>query len=458
MPRRKLWLVGALLTATPYGTRLADNFLSDDHDLLRWALSTSLVGGLQHPPWTTWLRPITDLLWQATVAVFDTDPLYHHLVNLTLHVTNATLVGALAWRLSASNAASMTAAALFTVHPTAVAAVQWLAGRYDLLSTGLALLALHFAASSSDRRRQGVCVSSVVCAVLAMLAKESAVALPFVAVVLSSPTLARASGALRPLVTRETTRAMLLLVPVYFALRWILFGGLGGYGWHSRLQPVQLLNPFLALPLGVLPWHLDSPLHGFSRLPWLVTCAFSAVAIIWKTPLMACAYGAAFLPIINMMGSGGFLTSEVARLMYFPSVMLSVAVGILVNALWRRQQIVALIGASVLIAMGLTSTSRRLSAWRDASLVTSAVTSTLRSHRPTMALPALIDCTRLPDNIRGAWVYRTGCDSQVRLVLGEDAARGARGADAVLAHGARFESYWCVALNGQSLSPGVCGS
>ena len=445
-----------LLPALLYAPRLGDYFVSDDFDLLHWAVVTSAVEGFVRPPWTTWLRPATDLLWQATEAAFGQHPMGHHVVNLALHLVNTSLVWSIAWRATASRLASVAAALLFGVHPTACEAVQWLSGRYDLLATAFALSALVFAGESADRRQPRLAVVGFLFAVLALMAKEAAVALPFIAAVLAWPWLARTTARGRPLVPSALAAAMLALVPIYFGVRWVLFGGLGGYGWHGRLDPVQFLNPLLSLPLATLPWHLDSPLDGMSRLPWVGVALASAAALAWRAPLFACAYLAAFVPILNMTGSGGFVTAEVARLMYFPLAMVAVGAGLVVDAAAVRAPRATALACAVALAMAVTGTWVRLGAWRDAAAVSTAVQASLARERAGMAFPALVDCSLLPDNIQGAWVYRTGCDAQAKLVIGEGTARGTRLRDPVWPQRGRFASWWCVAADGRSLRRGLC--
>lgn len=445
-----------LLPVPLYAARLGDFFQSDDFDLLHWAVRTSVLEGLVRPPWQTWFRPLTDLLWQATEAMFGQRPAGHHAVNLLLHVVNAGLVSWIAWRAAGSRVAAIAAASLFGVHPTATAAVQWLSGRYDLLATCLALASILLASACADRRRAGLAVCSVLCAVLAMLAKEAAAALPLVVLVLASPRLARTTARGHALVPPRLAWSIAALLPIYLGVRWLLFGGLGGYGQHARLDLVHLWNPLLSLPLATLPWPVDSPLDGLSRWPWLAIAAGSAVVLVWRAPLFACAYLAAFAPIVNMMGRAGFVTAEVARLMYLPLSMVAIGLGLVAGAAaGRRPRLTALALAAVL-AVSATGGWSRLAAWRDAAVVTASVQDTLVRDRLGMASPALVDCRLLPDNIRGAWVYRTGYDAQARLALGERVARATRPGDAVWPRRDEFASQWCLAGDGRSLRRGLC--
>ncbi len=453
-------LIGALLPLVVYAARLGDNFVSDDYDLLHWALTRSFVDGLAHPPWTTWLRPVTDTLWQTTTSVFGTFAAGHHLVNLVLHVANAALVGLLASRYASprtASRASFAAAAFFALSPTAVSAVQWLSGRYDLLATLFSLVSLHLALACGDRWRPALAAGSLTCAALALFSKEAAIALPVIVLVFSSRHLHALTGEAHVApVPRGLAVAFLALLPVYFAIRWALFGGLGGYGWHGHLAVAQLLNPLLSLPLASVPVYIRTPLDGMSLWPWMLAALVSAGVMAWRTPVLAAAYLAAFVPIVNMMGTLGFIADEVSRLMYLPSVMVAASVGLVAAAVHARAPRLANVALAGVLIVSMAGTALRLTAWRDASTITSAVASTLQSAQADMARPVLVDCLALPDNVRGAWVYRTGYDTQIKLVLGEGSARGTRGDDAAYHARDTFGSTWCLSADGTSLTPGVC--
>lgn len=442
-----------------YLPRLGDYFVSDDFDLLHWAERTSLLDGLVRPPWQTWFRPVTDLLWQITEAAFGRGPAWHHLVNLGLHLGNACLVGVLASRAAGSRlagAAGVTAAAVFAVHPTTSAAVQWLSGRYDLLSTSLSLLALVLATRAMDTRRRACLFASVACAVLALLAKEAAAGLPPVALVLASATLARTSPRGVPMAPRTVAWSLAALLPLYLLARWAMFGGLGGYGGHGRLALVQIWNPLVSLPLATFPWPVDSPLDGASAIPWLGVAVVTAGWLAWRAPLFACAYLASFAPVLNMMGQGGFVTAEVARLMYFPAAMVAAGIGLAAHATARRMPWATVLAASAFVLVAAGGTWERLQAWRDAAAITARVQDTLDRERVHVPSPVLVDFRQLPDNVRGAWVYRTGYDAQVQMTLGERTARGTRPGDAQWALRDGVASLWCLAPDGASLERGLC--
>jgi len=80
-------------------------------------------------------RPLVTVSWQVNHWITGSGPMGFRVVNLTLHAIVCLLVVALAYRLTRSKPASVTAGILFAVLPSNSEAVAWISGRTDLLST-----------------------------------------------------------------------------------------------------------------------------------------------------------------------------------------------------------------------------------------------------------------------------------------------------------------------------------
>ncbi len=124
--------------------------------------------------------PLTWLSHMLDVELFGLWAGGHHLVGLGLHVANTVL---LFWVLGAATrkpGRSAVVAALFALHPLHVETVAWVAGRKDLLSTGLGFLAVaayvHYAARPGARRYFAILVAFGG----ALMAKSMLVTLPCV--------------------------------------------------------------------------------------------------------------------------------------------------------------------------------------------------------------------------------------------------------------------------------------
>jgi protein O-mannosyl-transferase len=159
---------------------------------LQW-MFTSFYRSNWHP--LTWLSHALDYAW------FGLNPWGHHLVSLIIHSLNSVLLFALvialiSFKPSAENAlrfvpvnnktllAAGVAAILFGIHPQHVESVVWVAERKDVLCLFFILLALlsyvFYNAVHTINARIGWYLSTLLCFVLALLAKPMAVTFPVI--------------------------------------------------------------------------------------------------------------------------------------------------------------------------------------------------------------------------------------------------------------------------------------
>ncbi|MDA8402623.1 MAG: tetratricopeptide repeat protein [Desulfobacteraceae bacterium] len=99
------------------------------HDSLIWAFSPFKTDT------QTYWHPLTWLSHMLDCQLFGVNPGAHHLVNLLLHVINATLLFLALHYMTRSLWKSAFVAALFALHPINVDSVAWIAERKNLLST-----------------------------------------------------------------------------------------------------------------------------------------------------------------------------------------------------------------------------------------------------------------------------------------------------------------------------------
>lgn len=187
-----------------YGVSLGHQFVFDDtslvvdNELVQLPLSragellTGATGGISY-------RPLRIFSYMVDYRIAGgLDPAVFHASNLVWHVLTTIAVYALACLTVGSLGGALAAASLFAVHPLGSEAVVYVAGRRDLLCTLFVLLALLCwcrllgAGSPGDgRRRAGVArrgallLGMVAFTALAMAAKEMAVVLPVLAVLLA---------------------------------------------------------------------------------------------------------------------------------------------------------------------------------------------------------------------------------------------------------------------------------
>lgn len=126
------------------------SFLSDDYVLVsmsqsfagNYASSVNYVSTFTHGGGDGFFRPLGYVSIWWTWPVAGLDPGRWHWVALTLHLANALLVYLLGCMIGLSRIYAWFASALFAWHGAHPEAVVWIAGRFDLLATFFALLAL----------------------------------------------------------------------------------------------------------------------------------------------------------------------------------------------------------------------------------------------------------------------------------------------------------------------------
>jgi tetratricopeptide (TPR) repeat protein len=195
-PAGRLAIAVALLSVLVYANSLTNGFALDDdpiiqrnHQLQSLANLSRFFGQDYFEPSRHMglYRPLVISSYALTVAFAGGDPLPFHLVNVVLHAANAVLLLLLVLRLTGDRLLAAGAGFLFAahaVHSEAVASITL--GRPELMATLFGLLTLHLLAIASrpGAHRAGVAyAASLVCFGLALLSKESAIAILPIAVV-----------------------------------------------------------------------------------------------------------------------------------------------------------------------------------------------------------------------------------------------------------------------------------
>ena len=260
-PRAAALLAGLVAASCVlYGNTLRLGLFSDDFVLAERAL---------HGRWLShgqFVRPLPSVLWGAILSA-TRNPAALHLLSIVLHGANAALVSILASRIGLSRAAAVAAGLLFLAFPSNVEAVVWPAALPDLLVATCALAFLHLARGRISRERALAALAVLVCG---LLCKESAIAIPLVAIVfwVVLPEGRRTAG--------WPVLASAIVICIAYAIVRITVVHLPES--YAQVPSRYLLKELIARPFGtlVLPWTtvvLDRwPLFGY--LP-----AFAVVAV-----------------------------------------------------------------------------------------------------------------------------------------------------------------------------------
>ncbi|HEX4487626.1 MAG TPA: tetratricopeptide repeat protein [Terriglobales bacterium] len=138
---------------------------------LQWALTTYDAGNW-HP--LTWLSHALD--WQ----LFQRNPAMHHLVNASLHASNALILFLLLLSATRRTWPSWIVAALWAFHPVNVESVAWIAERKNLLSMFFFLLALYAYGKFAKKQSAGRYSLVAILFALGLMAKPQIITFPFV--------------------------------------------------------------------------------------------------------------------------------------------------------------------------------------------------------------------------------------------------------------------------------------
>jgi protein O-mannosyl-transferase len=234
-------LCAALLLAVAmlvYGGSLLNDFAQDDELYVvhnQTVTSPSITGLFGPNKVTNVFRPVTFSTFALNWAAGGAQPFGYHLVNLLLHAAVTLLLYLLLQALlepePQARTVAFAAAFLFAVHPIHTEAVASVAGRSELLAGGFLLAAwlLHL------RGRQ---IPALICFLLALLSKESAVVFLPLALIGDY-----ARGEMKPLHRYGWITGLTVL---YLGVLWRIDGGRFG----------QNYIPFLDNPLVVLPANL----------------------------------------------------------------------------------------------------------------------------------------------------------------------------------------------------------
>jgi len=284
-----------------------------------------------------WL-PATWVTFGIDYTVWGMDPFGYHLTNLVLHAANSVLFYFVArWLLKAAmpdvsnvraEAAATMAALMFALHPMRVESVAWITERRDVLSGFfwlLALLAYLRAPERSGTKSGGWKILSLVCYVLAVMAKSITVTLPLVLLILDVYPLRRAGD-------RYRNRRLVLEKAPYTPMA--LFGaGMALFAAplipHDDLTFVERIaltaySLWFYLATTIVPWPL-SPLYGLPPsislaaprflAPLIVVFLLTAVAILLRRRLPAliaawAAYFVMLLPVSGMLHRGPQIAAD----------------------------------------------------------------------------------------------------------------------------------------------------
>jgi len=410
-------------------------FLSDDFAQIGKVLAgdLSVVWGREHGGF---FRPLFILSYFIDAKIWGARPFGFHLTNVVFHSLNAFLTFILSLRMvenlkltaGARRSIAIGAGAFFLLHPSHTEAVTWISGRADVLATFFCLASLWLYLSYVQSQRTSRLLLSLLSFTIALTAKESAICLPLLVVVL------RLFVGPVPR-DRETRQRFLTVMALYFSIllvfvgvRSVFIGSLvGGYGpsQHLNFSPTWLRDRLLeasvrsflpALP-SRLSWFLFKPLQSRVFILFsLASAGVIAAGIIlrrrWYGPsdrreqnrflvAIALLFLFSLLPVINLRLTLYQTLGE--RFLYLPTVFSCLLMAYLMATMLRQK----MLWFSILIcwlgfySLGLYQTNR---SWKEAARLSHNITDQLVDSATRDHLLIL----NLPDNLRGVPVFHNG--------------------------------------------------
>lgn len=427
-----LFILAALVA---YSSNLNSYFLSDDFAQIGRVLHKdfSVTWGQAHGGF---FRPLFILSYIVDGRIWHDRPLGYHLTNILLHALNSFLVFKLGLRLlqnlklpaKSIKAAAGAAAVLFLLHPSHTEAVTWISGRADLLATLFCLATLWCYCAFVNARRSVHLILALAFCTLALLAKESAICLPFLILIVGL----YLSRGRRVLIEFG---AMLVILIAFILVRASFLGSIvGGYGagQHLNFAPGWIRDRLLeAVGRSILPalpaawsWFLFKPLQSpLFMLIALAVLGCLAGALVFRRRryeasersrqnnlllVLVSLFLCALLPVINLRLSLYETLGE--RFLYLPTVFSCLAIGYLSIILIRNRTVWLIL---LVCALGFYSwrlyASNRL--WREAAQLTRSIKNDLTASSSEKHLTIL----NAPDNLRGVPVFHNGLPEALQL-------------------------------------------
>ena len=424
LPLRLGALAVGLLVVLLYLPALRNGFVNWDDDV--YVTSNPQIRSLAP---SSWLRafthvhaasgnwhPLTLVSHAVDYAIWGLRPAGHHLTSILLHGFNAALVVLVAVRLLQARragrarswpgmlAAGATAGLLFGLHPLRVESVAWVSERKDLLAALFYLLGvlsyLRYAGHTAavvrpwtDRRY----LTTLLCFVLSLLSKPTALSFPFVLLIIDWYPLYRLNGA-------GVRRLLLEKIPFFaldLGLATVTVLGQRASGAFRPLAEVTLGARILVatraaaiyLARTVLPTDL-LPFYSYPGHVSLVSWEFGVPVVVMTTAVVGClaavkkhrvfaavlaSYAVVLLPVLGIVQIGPQAMAD--RYAYLPSVPLVALVGAGFGALWDRQVLPSAwwrrvtVPTAGLLLLGLLSwqSVRQIGVWRNSETLWSRV-------------------------------------------------------------------------------------
>lgn len=432
MKQRGLGIVLAVAALFPFLPNARDFFVGDDFCLLTQSRQLTW-SALFAPGFASFFRPVPLVLYHLFGKLFGLEPLGYHLVNLLLHLLNVLLLYQVILSITERKAVAFLAAWGFAWHFAHAEAVIWISSQNELLVAAFGFLFLWGYWLSLERKAGWgwVYAASLLGLTMALVSKESAVALPWIAaglvlfyrrknkgqvllwlgphllLVVGFILLRGFLGAAMPTFIPGRQGAVSLspldvlsnyghfLVGLFFPLRFIFdFTGYEAYDrlalWGPGLNPLNLVLllslVFFVVLLLLVVWFLRPGREVWAGGVWIV---------------------AVLLPYVFFAGKG-------ERFLYLASGGAALLLAALLAALIERRRKLGMMISVLLFCLSLGICYERGRWWTRAADVSESVLGELHRIPPSGQEVFLVN---VPHRVHGAFVFTTCIGSAAHLFV-----------------------------------------
>ena len=450
--RLRAAVIGFLAFAV-FAPTLAYDFVYDDQSQVvnnPWIWQARFLPNLlTRPVWSfkgdqasNYYRPVQMLLYFADAQIFGRRPFGFHLTNVLVHAA-ASIAAFLLLRRVTGEGRAAGAALLFAVHPAHVESVAWIAGSTDVncaLLSFACLLAWCRVRDATGDRRVALCGVAGLLFFLALLAKETAIVVPALALLLPSlpgmgaapPGDGGAGGvpptgpplpAARPRWAAAIGGVSLAVLLPYLLLRTRALGGFSPLNRVPDMSAAEAAASGLALVpryllVAFTPWRLvpDRAFQPATGLldPWCLAGALILAGAAWagfaaRRAAPAVTFGLALLllpllPVLQVQWVGRNVQAD--RYLYFPSLgaCLLLAEGAARIMARLRAPAFRRVLASACVLLGIAAAARTVTAasiWKDDETLARAAIHL--EPRSTIMRVLLAGALERQDKIDEAW-------------------------------------------------------
>ncbi|MBN2457046.1 MAG: tetratricopeptide repeat protein [Sedimentisphaerales bacterium] len=345
------------------------------YDNFIWAFTTGRLSNW-HP--LTWLSHMLDC------QLFGTEPGWHHLVNLVLHILNTLLLFIALKRMTGTLWRSAFVAAVFALHPLHVESVAWVSERKDVLSTFFWFLTIILYVHYYRCGRKFWYLLTVLSFMLGLMAKPMLVTLPFVFLLLDYWPLGRLGRKTKTLFWLILEKISFFLLAAGSSVVTIVaqhgaIAKVGAISLNTRIANAlisyakYITRMFWPRDLALMyPYSAESVLIWQSAIIAALLLLAISVLIVWFTrrrKYLAVGwlwYLGTLVPVIGLVQVGSQAMAD--RYTYVPLIGLFIIIAWGVPELlekWRYRKIV--LGSSALAVLVILSvcTHIQLRYWRD---------------------------------------------------------------------------------------------